>query len=122
MDDTVIGHCGSVQTLQVHLIIIRMKEDRLAIVPALDDVLRHVDQRIARGSRHRRPQNEGLQRYIRLLTFGLYQVLQNPSLTPLSPTAFLYRPFHRHQQHQRLYGSSAPVPDRMEDQVIEWAM
>ena len=30
------------QTLQVHLIIIRMKEDRLAIVTALDDVLRHV--------------------------------------------------------------------------------
>ena len=64
MDDTVIGHCSSVQTLQVHLIIIRMKEDRLAIVPALDDVLRHVDQGIARGARHRRPQNEGPQRYI----------------------------------------------------------
>ena len=83
MDDTVIGHCSSVQTLQVHLIIIRMKEDRLAIVPALDDVLRHVDQGIARGARHRRPQNEGPQRYISLITFGLYQGLQeNPSLTP----------------------------------------
>jgi hypothetical protein len=32
-----------------------------------------------------------------------------------------YWPFHRQQQHQRLYGSSALVPDRMEDQAIEWA-
>lgn len=80
-----IGRCGVLQTLQVHLIIIRMKEDRLAIVPALDDVLRHVDQGIAKGSRHRRPQNGGPQRYISLIMFGLYQGLQgNPSLTPIS--------------------------------------
>jgi hypothetical protein len=32
-----------------------------------------------------------------------------------------YWQFHRQQQHQRLYGSSAPVPDRMEDLAIEWA-
>jgi hypothetical protein len=30
-------------------------------------------------------------------------------------------PFHRHHQHHRLSGWSAPVPDRMEDQAIEWA-
>ena len=86
MDDTVRGRCGVLQTLPVHLIIIRMKEDRLAIVPALDDVLRHVDQGLAKGSRHRRPQNEGPQRYISLITFGLYQAPRgNPSLTPISP-------------------------------------
>lgn len=32
-----------------------------------------------------------------------------------------YGPFHRQPQHQRLSGSSAPVPDRMEDLAIEWA-
>ncbi|MGH8069992.1 MAG: hypothetical protein ACRERE_33060 [Candidatus Entotheonellia bacterium] len=28
---------------------------------------------------------------------------------------------HRQQQHQRLYGTSAPVPERMEGQALEWA-
>ena len=45
-DDAMIGRCGIVQTLQVQRIIVRMKEDRLAIMPALDDMLGHVHQRI----------------------------------------------------------------------------
>ena len=32
-----------------------------------------------------------------------------------------YGPFHRQQQHQRLYGTSAPVPERAEGQALEFA-
>jgi hypothetical protein len=32
-----------------------------------------------------------------------------------------YWPFHRQQQHQRLYGTSAPVPERAEGRVLELA-
>jgi hypothetical protein len=32
-----------------------------------------------------------------------------------------YGLFHRQQQHQRLYGTSAPVPERAEHQALELA-
>ncbi len=50
------GSC--MQTVQVHTIIILVKEDRLTIMPTLDDMLGHVDKRIARQSRQSKPQNQ----------------------------------------------------------------
>jgi hypothetical protein len=32
-----------------------------------------------------------------------------------------YGPLHRHQQHQRLYGMSAPAPDMLEVQALTLA-
>ena len=33
----------------------------------------------------------------------------------------VYGPFHRHQQHQRVYGRSAPIPALAEARALEWA-
>jgi hypothetical protein len=33
----------------------------------------------------------------------------------------VYWPFHRHQQHQRVYGRSAPIPALAEARALEWA-
>lgn len=84
MEDAVRGRGDVVQTLHVHALIILVQEDRLAIMPALEDMLGHVQQGRAQRSRHGRPHDQGPPCYPGLLPPGLSQGLQeHTSLTPI---------------------------------------